>query len=135
MHGDEENIERVRQVLWDLGFRGPKWTFGDHTPISQLTCSKRRLECDLVAYRNGKPVVVLELDGFHHNTDKQKAYDGSKERILGRHSIRVVRVWNSEIFHIENGRGRGFRRDMKASFYAPYGELRTDFNHLCEECL
>ena len=122
-------------VLQSVGFGPPKWTYRDHVPIRELAlCSRRRLECDVVAYRDGQPVVVFELDGHHHVEEKQAKFDEQKEKILRLHGVRLWRMWNGELLLIEGEARRVFRRHVKAHFYAPHGTLACDWRKLCETC-
>ena len=130
--GDEKNLEELTAALHSMGFNPPKWTYRRNVPIQELTCSKRRFLCDVVAYRDGAPVCVFELDGSHHVEEKQEKLDEQKEQILRRHGIRMWRMWNGELFNIRQDGGRLLRRHMKAHLYARHGELACDWKKLCE---
>jgi len=42
--------------------------------------------------------LVVELDGGQHNEDIAMSSDALRTAFLERHGIRVVRVWNNEVF-------------------------------------
>jgi len=108
------------------------------------------LMCDVVAYREGVPVATFEMDGGHHATKEQQERDARKERHLAGHAIRLWRMWNPELAKIwgctfddllvgepesmEPEYARIFRRDVKASLYAPHGSLASDWKRLCPKC-
>src|SRR5271157_3198520 len=132
---DQPFLERLVACLQDLGFRGPKWCYAYNVPIADLApCSRRRFLCDVVAFHDGKPAVVFELDGSHHVEEVQQRRDEQKERILLRHGVRLWRMWNGELFNIEGDAGRLFRRDVKAHMYAQWGTLASDWKKLCPQC-
>jgi Protein of unknown function (DUF559) len=129
--GDEKNLDELTEALRHVGFAPPKWTYRPNVPIRELTCSKRKFLCDVVAYRHGVPVCVFELDGRHHVEEKQERLDEQKEKILRRHGLRVWRMWNGELFNIREDGGRLFRLHVKAHLYAKHGELACDWKTLC----
>lgn len=134
-YSDKANLLELVEVLKTIGFQPPKWSFGFNVPIKELApCSKRRFECDVVAYREGIPACVFELDGHQHVEEAQEKRDQQKERILSRHGIRTWRMWNGELFNIRDDGGTVFRRHVKAHLYAARGTLATDWKTLCTAC-
>ena len=132
---DWANKEELVRALEAIGFHSPKWAFRtDEVPIGELApCSKKRkFRCDVVAYRDGLPVCVFELDGRHHVEERQELLDAQKEKILLRHGIRLWRMWNGELVNIREDGGVVFRRHVKAHMYAPYGDLASDWKKLCK---
>lgn len=129
---DQEFLEELVSDLHKVGFTPPKWSYDYNVPIKNLApCSRRRFLCDVVAYRDGKPVCIFELDGHHQVEEKQERLNAQKEKILMRHGIRVWRIWNGELFNIREDGGGYLRRHVKAHMYAPYGTLGSDWNKLC----
>lgn len=134
-YSDEKNLEELVVDLQRIGFVQPKWFYRFNVPISELApCSKRKFECDVVAYCKGIPVCAFELDGRHHVEEKQQKRDEQKEKILSRHGIRTWRMWNGELFNIRDDGGVVLRRHVKAHMYAIHGTLRSDWKKLCK-CL
>lgn len=132
---DQANLEGLVEILEGAGFRLPKWVYRYNVPIRELaSCSRRKFLCDVVAYREDRPVIVFELDGRHHVEEKQERLDAQKERILRRHGIRLWRMWNGELKNCEADHGRLLRRYAKAHMYAPHGALACDWRKLCD-CL
>ena len=120
-------IDRLKQA----GFCAPKWRHAaEEIPVSELTCTKRGLRCDVVSYRDGQPIVVFELDGSGHSEEKQQRYDRLKEKLLALHGIRVWRMWNTALLDPIDV----FRRAVKATMYAPPGAMKDDFSTQCRRC-
>ena len=46
-----------------------------------------------------KAMLVIELDGNHHNTPQQAEYDQARDAFLAGHGLQVLRFRNSEIEH------------------------------------
>ena len=132
---DQELLDRLVVSLQALGFSAPKWSYEFNVPISALApCSRRKFLCDVVAYRGAVPTVAFELDGAHHNEEHQQKLDTQKTHLLMLHGVRLWRMWNNELLRIENGAARIFRRDVKASMYAPWGTLSGDWSKRCTDC-
>jgi len=131
MFSDRGELEADIAMLNRLGFTGPKWTFKMDVPISEISCSNRKLLCDIVAFNNGTPIVAIERDGAYHNEEFQKRRDEAKERILAFHGIRLWRWWNSASNAEHQNGGRVFRRGIKGLFYALPGTLRSDYKRQC----
>jgi hypothetical protein len=130
---DQQYLEELVKVLQAVGFSSPKWNYEYNVRIGQLApCSKRKFLCDIVAYRNGVPVCVFELDGHHHVEEKQERLDAQKENILMHHGIRIWRMWNGEIFNIREDGGVCLRSHVKAHMYARHGTLASDWKKLCK---
>jgi hypothetical protein len=130
---DQAFLEELKQALEKVGFSPPKWSYRTEVPIGELArcCAKRKFHCDIVAYRDGVPICVFELDGHHHVEEKQEKLDAQKEKILSRHGIRTWRMWNGEIFNIREDGGVVFRMHVKAHLYATHGRLASDWKKLC----
>lgn len=147
---DRPALEHLVRSLELLGFSPPKWTYAFDVPIGEIApCRKRRkFLCDVVGYREDRPVIVFEMDGGHHATEQQKRLDQQKEKILSLHGVRLWRMWNPELAKIwrckfeefdnhcaadrqkedlDEEYARLFRRDLKASMYSPYATLGGDW--------
>jgi len=148
---DRPALEQLVRALQLLKFSSPKWTYRYDVPITELApCSRRKFLCDVVAYREGVPVTVFEMDGGHHATEQQQAWDEQKEKLLARHGVRLWRMWNLELAKIwgctfdellerepesmDPELARLFRRDVKAHLYASHGALASDWKKLCPKC-
>jgi hypothetical protein len=148
---DRPALEQLVRALQLLKFALPKWEYRYDVPIGELApCSRRKFLCDVVAYREGMPVTVFEMDGGHHVTEKQRAWDEQKEKLLARHGIRLWRMWNLELAKIwgcsfadllcvapdemDPEFARLFRRDVKGHMYSRHGELASDWKKLCPKC-
>ena len=134
---DQPNKDELVRHLMAVGFGPPKWTFRtDEVLIKELApcCKRSKLRCDVVAYRDGEPVCVFELDGRQHIEEEQERRDVRKEHQLLRHGIRIWRMWNGELLNIRADGGKVFRQHVKAHMYARYGEMASDCRKLCK-CL
>ncbi len=135
-YSDTSNLLELVEALKTIGFQPPKWSYGFNVPMSELAPCQRpkgkyELQCDVVAYREGTPICVFELDGHQHVEEKQEKRDQRKERILSRHGIRTWRMWNGELLNIREDGGRVLRRHVKAHLYASWGALASDWRKLC----
>lgn len=129
---DQERLDELVRWLEVRGFHAPKWSYRFNVPIGELApCSRRKFLCDVIAYRDGIPVIAFELDGKHHVEEAQERLDEQKEHLLSKHGIRTWRMWNGELVNMRIDEGRIFRRFVKAQMYAPHGTLATDWKKLC----
>ncbi len=118
-------------VLQTIGFDSPKWSYRYYVPMKELApCSKTGLECGVVAYREGIPVCVFELDDDRIDESQEKQ-NRREEQVLARHGIRTWRMWKGELANIGKDRGKLLRRGVKSRMYATYGALHTDAKKLC----
>jgi hypothetical protein len=142
---DTPKLKSDIEYIISLGFCPPKWSFEIHVSLSDLIpCykAKRPLEADIVAYKDGVPVIVFERDGGvpaknglpakGHSSKEQRKRDKRKDHLLNKHGIRVWRWWNSDADAAKRGTAPNLRRDIKARFYAPYGSLLSDYSKKCK---
>jgi len=131
MEGDEKILEKLVNYL-----RGtfPRLRFRVKVPLKELfpEPESKWLKSiwqfghgDVVVYRHGKPVCIIEPGGFHHTRDeKQKLRDKKKDKLCKLNGVNVLRIYNSTIHRFCNPKippynGKQiFKRLLRKYFYS-----------------
>ncbi len=91
-------IERYILKTW-----GKHFATRTEVPLSQLFLKPdnpglqhiwRYGSADLVAYRSGKPVAIIEPGGSHHFEEKQSLNDRRKWKLAELHGVRCLNMMN-----------------------------------------
>nr|HPO05961.1 DUF559 domain-containing protein [Candidatus Gracilibacteria bacterium] len=51
---------------------------------------------DFICY---KEKLIIELDGIHHDDERQRRYDKKRTKFLESCGYRVLRFWNNEVLY------------------------------------
>ena len=104
----------------------PRLKFATHVPLTEIlkepdsSVLKRFwghhwAHADVVVYRHGKPVCILEPGGHQHITDKkQNLRDRKKYLVCKQSGVNMLSLMNKTLDYVEHPK---FRRLLKCYFY------------------
>ncbi|MDX2237032.1 MAG: endonuclease domain-containing protein [Hyphomonadaceae bacterium] len=102
--GLRREMTEPERVLWmllrDRRFAGFK--FRRQAPLGDVVV-------DFVCYR---AKLAIELDGSHHGTPEQSAFDAQRTAHLNAAGFRVLRIWNHDLDHQREAVGEAIWRAL-----------------------
>lgn len=113
-------------IEW-LGESFPRLSFRSHVPLSEITKEPGSLtlqrfrthkwtHADVVVYRHGKPVCIIEPGGFQHITDDLQVKRDAKKYLTCKQSgLTMLSLMNSSLRFRNHPK---FRRMLKKYFYS-----------------
>jgi len=131
LQGDEEIIEKLLEFL---RAKFPRLKFKSKVPLRELFAEPeskwlksiwRFGHGDIVVYRHGKPVCIIEPGGFYHTKDEtQKLRDKKKDKLCKLNGVNVLRIYNNTVYRFCNPKvppynGKQiFKRLLRRYFYS-----------------
>jgi len=131
LEGDEEIIDKL---LGFLQAKFPRLKFKAKVPLRELFPKPESKwlksiwqfgHADIVVYRHGEPVCIIEPGGFYHTRDeKQKLRDKKKDKLCKLNGVNVLRMYNNTVNRFCNPKippynGKQiFKRLLRKYFYS-----------------
>ena len=120
------DVKTIKKYIKWLVVNFPRLKFKTHVPLTEILKApeppvlKRFWEhhwahADIVVYRHGKPICILEPGGYQHVTDKKQTLRDRKKFLVCENSnVSMLSLMNSTLECMEMP---GFKRMLKCFFY------------------